>query len=516
MSHYDVWRSECAGLMSELEVKVKIHFVFAPPILKSRYGESWEGALPPLGILYLASYLRSKMEGLEIRATDGLIKGMEGTLSEVRAFRPDVLCASFYTAVALGAYKLINTVKAEFPDITVIVGGVHATALPGEALTHSATDVVVRGEGERTLFELIKLLNEFNSLSPTALKDIDGIVFLDEDGRIVQTRTRRYIADLDTIPFPAWDLLPMNDYRGYYLYKRAPEYSMLFSRGCPFDCTFCPNEVWKLSKPFVRVRSPQNVVDEMEKLIKEHGIKEVQDVSDELNNNIRNALAICNEINRRKLDITWRTLLRAYPLPEELVRAMAESGCWLISLGIETGNPETLEGVKKHFTLQQVERACRLLHQYGIKVQGLFMLFNVWERNGELGYETVQMSQNTIKFAERLVDQGLLDYTSWAIATPYPGSELYNIARRHGLIKGSLVGNWDAWIRDDPFVMKLPGISDRDQARLFRKASMLGVKCALKSGNIGMRDIGLTAKKAIGILRAEVKTRLQTLKLRSK
>jgi anaerobic magnesium-protoporphyrin IX monomethyl ester cyclase len=490
---------------------MKVHFVFAPPAHRLRYGESWEGALPPLGILYLASYLRSRIEGLELRATDGLLKGMQGALSEIRTFGPDVLCISFYTSVALGAYKVINTIKREFPNMKVIVGGVHATALPEEALTRSAADVVVRGEGEQTLFELIKLLSQANSFSQAALKDIDGIAFLDEGGQVVQTATRRYIVDLDTIPFPAWDLLPMSDYRGYYLYQRTPEYSMLLSRGCPFDCTFCPNEVWKLSNPWVRLRSPRNVVDEMERLVKEHGIKEIQDVSDELNNNVRNALGICEEIKRRKLDVTWRTLARAYPLPEELVKAMAESGCWLASLGIETGNAETLNGIEKHFTIEQVEQACSLLHQYGIKVQGLFMLFNAWEQDGELEYETVEMCENTLRFAGKLADKGLLDYASWAIATPYPGSELYGIACRHGLIKQSLTGEWDSWIRDDPFVMKLPGISDNDQARLFRRASVLGVKCALSSGNVGARDVGLAVKKGMSILGSEVRARLRQL-----
>jgi len=115
-------------------------------------------------------------------------------------------------------------------------------------------------------------------------------------------------------------------------------------------------------------------------------------------------MAICEEIKRRKLGISWKTQVRAHPLPEELIKAMADAGCWYVHLGIESGNPEVLKGVKKHITLEQITDACKKLKKYGIKVHGLFMLFNVWQEDGELKFEDVDMTRNTLSFAEKLVD----------------------------------------------------------------------------------------------------------------
>ena len=490
---------------------MKIHFVFAPPIIQPKLANTVEGMLPPMGILYLASYLRENLEGIEISATDGLVEGFDRTFLAVKSRRPDVLCVSSLTTTALGAYELINRAKKEIPGLVAIVGGPHASALPEDVLMRSAADVVVIGEGEETLFELVQLLMRTRKLDSRHLEKIRGIAFLDSDNRIHRTPIRPY-ANLDSIPFPARDLLPREDYRGYYFHKRAPEAPMMFSRGCPADCTFCSNLHWKLSKPFVRVRSPENVVDEMEELY-ELGYREIQDMSDEFNNNVRSATAVCKEIKNRGLDITWKTCLRAHPLPEEFVEAMAEAGCWLVMLGIESGNPETLEGIKKHITLEQTERACRLLKKYNIKVQGLFMLLNVWEQDGKLEYESVEMTRNTLRFIEKLVNQRLLDYIGWSIATPYPGSELYNIACRHNLIKENLVGNWDGWIRDDPFVMRLPGITDQEMARLKREGSIVRAKCILRSGNFGLKDLGFFAKKAAKVLLTEMSARFERLSL---
>ena len=486
---------------------MKVHFVFAPPIVHPQLSEMSEGMLPPLGILYLASFLRENIQDIEIQATDGLVKALDQTLSEVRSFEPDVLCVSSLTANTLGAYEVIKQAKAENPDLVVIMGGPHASALPEDVLTRSPADVVVIGEGEQTLLELIQLVIRAGKLDRRELERIKGIAFLDGEHAVRRTPIRPYV-DLDSIPFPARDILPRSDYRGYYLYKRTPEAPMMISRGCPADCTFCSNQHWKLSKPFLRSRSAQNVVDEMEELY-ELGYREVQDMSDEFNNDVKNAIAICEEIVHRRLDMTWKTCLRAHPLPEKLVTLMAQAGCWMVSMGIESGNEEALRGIRKFITLEQVEKACTLLKKHGIKVQGLFMLFNVWERNGKLEYESVEMTTNTLKFADRLIDQGLLDYIGWSITTPYPGSELYDIARRHSLIKENLDGNWDAWIRDDPFVMQLPDVSQLEMARLKRRGSIMRAKCMLRSGNIGWKDLGFLAKKAAKVLLTEIAARFE-------
>lgn len=486
---------------------MKIHFVFAPPLVKSKMAPLWEAALPPLGVLYLASYLQKSVSGIDLRVTDGLLRGMDQTIEEVRAFGPDVLCVSFFTGSALGAYHLINKLDAEIPNLYVIAGGPHATALPQDTLLKSSTDVVVRGEGEQVLAELVKFLVKSGKPSPDDLQMIQGVAFLNREHKLIMTPSPFLEPDLDKYPFPSWDLLPINEYRGYHLCKQTPEFPILFSRGCPHDCVFCPNEHWNLSKPKVRFRSPQNIVNEMDELVMNYGIREFNNLADELNNHPKVALEICNEIKRRKLGVSWKTMLRSDNVPEDLVRAMAEAGCWLVSLGIETGNPETMIGIKKHFSHEQIETACKLFKKYNMKVQGYFMLFNAWEEREKLYFEDCSVSMNTVNYAQRLFDAGLLDYMGWSVSTPYPGSELYQIAVRHNLIKPHMVDQWDEWAQNELFVMKFPNCSETDQIRVVRKAQTLGAKASIFRNGLRLKDIPMMTKTAIHTIRTEFSSR---------
>jgi len=485
---------------------MRIQLVFAPPLNKPRYDEWYEGHLPPLGILYLASYLRKSFTGLELKATDGLIHGMQKTYDEIAEFQPDVLGVSVYSAVAMGSYELINRVKNSFPKTLIVVGGPHPTALPEDVLDRSLSDVVVMGEGEITLNELVELFLDKGCWSAKKLEKIKGIAYRRGE-EVIKNSPRPYIEDLDSIPFPARDLLPIQDYHGYYFRKRTPEYPMIFTRGCPFECTFCSEEVWKLTKPYgvFRWRSPENILDEMEELHNNYGINEIQDVSDEFNGNPQNALEICEEKIHRGLDIPWKTMIRVHPLSPQLTQALLDSNCWQVSIGIESGNQETLDGVGKGFTFDQLENCLCLLKKYHIKTQGLFMLFNVWEEQGQLRFESVKASHKTIDFANSLVKKGLLQYTgNFGIATPYPGSKLYHIATKNKLIKPELVGQWDNWLVGDPIVMNLPGIKEKDQARLMTEGSLSISNCLWKEGHIGIRNLPDFIKRGLKVVRSEV------------
>jgi len=473
----------------------------------------WDAALPPLGILYLAAYLRREEPDVDISATDGVFQGWNETIKEVQESKPNILCVSFYTGSAIGAYNLINLIKAENPDLLVIAGGPHATALPKDVFANSMADIVVRGEGESILLSLIRKFKKSTYLSNDDLAKVKGIAFRKKDGAIqVNPNDSIQNINLDDIPFPAWDLLPITEYRGYHLSKQTPEAPILFSRGCPHDCVFCPNEHWNLSKPKVRFRSPKNIGDEMEELARNYGIREFNNLADELNNHPRVALEICNEIKRRKLGITWKTMLRSDNVPENLVRAMAESGCWLVSLGIETGNPETMIGIQKHFSHEQIEIACKLIKKYNLKVQGYFMLFNAWEERGKLFFEDCASSMNTVNYAQRLFDAGLLDYMGWSVSTPYPGSELYKIAVRHNMIKPQMVNRWDEWAQTELFVMKFPNCSESEQIRVVRKAQTLGAKASILRNGLRLKDIPMMTKTAIFTIRTEIYSRFGNTK----
>ena len=246
-------------------------------------------------------------------------------------------------------------------------------------------------------------------------------------------------------------------------------------------------------------------MDEIERLYNDYGIREFFDCSDEFNNNVSHALAICEEIKKRGLKIAWKTSVRAAPLPEELAKAMAESGCWYVLIGIETGNLETMKGIRKHITFEQVENACRVLHKYNIRVNGLFMLYNVWGENGELRHETTDMVKNTFRYMDYLVKKGLLDYVGWSITMPYPGSELYQIAVKYNLIKPEYVGNWDKWLIGDSYVMQLPGVDHKAQVRMKTRGQLLRARMILKRREFQMKDVGYFMKKALKLAQNEFK-----------
>lgn len=483
---------------------MKIHFIMAPPIKSPKLGELSEGRIPPLGILYLASYLRENVNNLQLKVTDGIMEGFEKTISEVKKFQPDIVGISYYTLCALGAYKLIDEIKKEDPNTFVIAGGPHATALPKEALEKSDVDAIVIGEGEATVHELVSLFARGKHKEISFLEKVAGIAYKD-NGQVRLTSTRQHIKDLDSIPIPARDLINMGDYKGWYVSKERKEAAIFSTRGCPYSCTFCSNIVWRKAKPYIRVRSPRKVVDEIEELIRQYGIREVYDCCDEFNINTKFALAVCEEIKRRRLDIQWKVAVRATPLSEELVRAMAEAGCWYVLMGIESGNKNALKGINKHITLEEVETACRLFKKHNIKVQGLFMLYNVWEEDGELRYEDTEMVKKTFKYASELFNKGLLDYIGWSITVPYPGSKLYEIATKFNLIKPEYIGNWDYWLSKDGYVMQLPGITNATQIRMKTIGSILRAKMLVRNRDFKMKDMSWLVGKASKIVINELK-----------
>jgi radical SAM superfamily enzyme YgiQ (UPF0313 family) len=454
-----------------------------------------------MGILYLASHLRSRMPKTTIKATDGCRIGFDRTWREIAAFRPDVLGISFYTTTACGAAALARQCKQSMPGTTVVMGGPHATALPLQTLEEANADFVVVGEGEETFCEIVR--HRLESAPDHQAYTLQGVWAIEGNGpgkRIHQNPPSQFIHRLDSLAFPAWDLVNLADYRGWFLSKQWPEATILSARGCPYDCTFCSNEVWKSSRPTLRLRSAKNVCDEVEYLYRTQGVREFFDQADEFNNSMKNALEICRELTRRNLGLTWKCQLRVKPFTDELARAMAEAGCWYVHLGIESANQETIDGTKKKTQVADVPDTCRVLKKHGIKVLGLFMLYNVWEQDGRLRFEDSRMSLRTLDFARDLFDKRLIDYISWSVATPYPGSELYELALRHGLIDPRLLRGWELWQKKQLFVMSLPGLNRKEQESVKRKGEWLRVRWLLRNRQFGLKDLPFLLGRGLHVM----------------
>jgi radical SAM superfamily enzyme YgiQ (UPF0313 family) len=469
---------------------MKIHLIFAPTTFSLNYGDLGKGVGPPLGILYIAAYLRkyNSPSSYDITITDGLLDGYDKTLDIACEVGADIIGISAVTHNILGAYKLIDTIKERLPGSKIILGGPHPTAMPEEAFERSTPDVVVVGEGEETFRELV-CSYEGGEDSVDELKRIDGIC-IEDDSEVITTSTRKFISDLDTLPFPARDLVDMKRYNGYPMSRGQKSTIFLSSRGCPFSCTFCSDNVWKTSTPRFRTRSPKNIADELQELTRQ-GFDGFFDQSDEFNSNLEHAKAVLREIISRDLEINLQCQFRAKPVDDELVSLMKKAGFWYIHLGIESGNAETLVGVKKKVTLEDVEHCCAILQGHGIRIWGLFMFFNIWEDNGNLFHEDYDKSLNTLEYAKELYKKKLINFFGGSITTPIPGSPLWDTALRHNLIKEECLGNYDLWFfkRELRLISKVPGVPETDIFKLHQKTYKFTIRSLMKERVITISNL---------------------------
>ncbi|MCJ7610943.1 MAG: B12-binding domain-containing radical SAM protein [Candidatus Aminicenantes bacterium] len=439
----------------------------------------YHAAFPNLGLLYLAGALRARFGGAcPILWLDPL-RNLKEHLDSLDAFRPDIYGLSFAYFTRELAANVIGRVRSRFPALPIVCGGPMPTASPRQILEETAADVCVRGEGEEALCDLV---DSFGGRG-RGLKDIPGIAYTTPDGKVVETAHRTPVSDLDRIPLPAWDLVDFRKYGGWYMHRASPQAHVLANRGCPYDCVYCSNPVWKYGKPWLRLRSPAGIAEEV-RLLYGLGVREVYLSADELNVNERWAREVCEAIaalGRR--DLFLNANIRPDVMTPELAQAFRRAGLWIAHLGIESGNQKTLDGVGKKVTLEQIVDCCRILKGAGIKVFGFVMLFHAWEEAGHLRWESPEDVDRTLVFCRRLLKDKLMDYLSWQTATPMPGSRLWDIAVRHGLLPHRAIrGIFERNLR-------LPGVTDKDVQRALRRGLWLKGLAALRNGGFPIRHV---------------------------
>lgn len=438
---------------------------------------------PSMAMTYLIGYARARIPSAQhsYHYIDGH-RNLRELISTLDELIPDIFGVTVSACTSTLTYKTVNVVKEKYPQILALVGGPHATADPEHVLSHCKADIVVRGEGEVTFCELI---DHYNG-NGKSLDEIDGISYRDGEGKIRHTNKRALIRNLDDIPMPAWDFVSdFNAYPGMHFRKAMPQSYVLCSRGCPFDCNFCSNPVWKDNKPWIRLRSPEKIAAEVQWLY-ELGVREIYLGADELNVKVDWAEEICDRIASlgHTDDLYFHIDARADKLTPQLVNKMANINIWLAHLGIESGNQRTLDGIGKKVTIEEIVEACRMFQSSGIKVFGFLMLFHVWEdAEGNLCWESVEDVQNTIHFVKKLFKERLLNYTSWQVATPYPGSRLWNTAVKHKLVKDP-----ETYHGIRTMAMKIPGVSENDVKKAVRKGVALKTYYALRTGNINWHE----------------------------
>lgn len=367
--------------------------------------------IPPLGLAYIASYLR--MQGHECSILDGIAqpKPLAEILATARDF--EVVGITAVSTNAVRAAELIRAFKDGGLQAPIVVGGPHVTALP-ESLLRFGADVAVIGEGEVAMLELA---NRLTLPGPRNLQDILGVAFL-EGGNLVLTPRRPVLANLDEIPPPARDLLPMHLYRSSITRAtQQPSHSMLTSRGCPGACTFCSKKTFGTT---VRYFSVGRIVEEFFELRDRYGARDIAVWDDSFVSDPDTVLAVCEELTRRRFGITFSVEARVDSVDRATLAALKKAGCTYIAYGIESGSQRLLDYMNKRVTKEQIREAIRLTKEAGLAIRAYFML--------GMPSETAQEMQETIDFAKELN----VELASFTVFTPLPGTVEYQRALKSG------------------------------------------------------------------------------------
>ncbi len=356
----------------------------------------------PMGIAYIAGVLEHN--GNEVQILDLLVSkySKEKIKRRLEEYQPDIVGVTSVTMNYPVASDILNYCKSVNKDIVTVIGGPHVTFCPVETLNEAPwIDVVVRGEGEQTMLDIV---------SGKKLDDIDGIAFR-ADG-IKLTGERRLIENLDELPLPARHLFPLSRYHALDVHA-----SVIAGRGCPFNCIFCVGS--KMGGRRARYRNPKLVVDEVEQALA-YGFKEVNFEDDLLTLNHRHVYTICDEIIARGLKFNWSVFSRADTVNLELLRRMKEAGCTWMLYGVESGNQQILNTVKKKITLEKIREGVRLGKEAGINVLASFII--------GLPGETKETLKETDQFAQELEAS-----YGFNVLSPFPGTEVREKAEEYGI-----------------------------------------------------------------------------------
>lgn len=425
---------------------MKVLFV-NPPQTASKY--KFMGVIaPPLGIAYMAGVLQENnidVEILDASAEDMDFKDVE---KELLKRKPDLVALTALTPTIGRALETAQIVKETLPDSIVVMGGYHPTFNFIETLEDENVDIVIRGEGEYIMLNLVQALENQSSLH-----DVKGIVFEDKNSKeIVVNPEAPLIQDLDELPFPALNLLPMKKYR--LLDMDTHMTTMITTRGCPMQCSFCSSAAMHGKK--IRERSVENIVDEIEYLNTNYDIDTIAFMDDTFTLKKRKVMAICDEILKRNIEIMWGCTSRVDTLDEKLLKKMKEAGCITIFIGVESADQQQLDNMCKNTTIAKIENAFKIAHKLKIRTIASVAL-------GMPG-DTKEIMNKTVKFVHKLKP----NYAIYSLATPYPGTRFYKEAFEKNLIK---IKDWSKYTLITP-ILETIDCSLNDMRKIQAKAFM--------------------------------------------
>jgi len=372
-----------------------------PPVF--RVDEPWYDTPPFVrtGLAYIAGYIRQFPE-FEVKIIDCKYErlGFEETLERVLEFNPDVVGMGAFTNEIKPAAHLAALIKKQIPKTVIVAGGVHLTAIPERTLDEfSEFDIGVVGEGEITFYELCYALKYKKTLH-----DISGLVFRDK-GKNIVTPPRERVLDQDSIPFPAWDLLPSAD-----------KYVVMSLRGCPFNCIFCMNPNGRIA----RTRSIDSVIEELELIADTYGPKEIMFGDELFSVDMDRTKILLNEMIKHGLHkkLRWWIQTHVRFVDKEICLLMKKAGCIKMGLGIETGDEEKLKNTGKGTTMDMIVKARQAAKEANLFVETYFIIGQP--------EETLESMKKTIQLAVKMNP----DLPIFGIMSPYPGTEIARLAAK--------------------------------------------------------------------------------------
>ena len=379
----------------------------------------------PLNLAYLAAFIREKVN-CEIQVMDCENKGLSyGEIQkQVKDIKPDVVGITFPTPSFEHVVKITEDIKSTGYPTKVVVGGAHPSDFPKETAFIPSIDFVVFGEGEITFLELIEAIRDGRD----EYSGIKGIAYK-RGGEVIVNEERPLLEDIDTLPFPARDLFDLSLYYPAATKKVSnfKSTSIISSRGCPYDCIHCISKlIWKQR---VRYRSLDSLIREIKHCIDTYDIREFNFYDDTFTINKKRVMDFAKRISSEKIEIAWICFGRVNTIDAEMAEAMKNAGCRKVSFGLESGSQKILDIMRKQSTLKMAREAVRVVNAAGMQVHASFMIGNIGE--------TPKTIRETIDFAKSLD----LDNATFFITAPFPGTELYRIAKNKGFIAPDVT--WD-------------------------------------------------------------------------
>jgi anaerobic magnesium-protoporphyrin IX monomethyl ester cyclase len=403
---------------------------------------------PPIGLASIAAYLEKN--GAECIIIDANVteEKPEEIFARLKAFNPDVVGIQMNVVTAKAGVELAKICRDD-PSIKakVVLGGPFATSKYEKLMGDTGAFAIVRGEGEQTFLEFCQA-KDYHT--------IEGLAFKDKDGKVVITKERELFPDINQFPYPAYHLLP--DLRKYRSRSRKKPFAPIFtSRGCPFRCTFCNANIF--GKTF-RARSPENVIREIDMLVKKYGVKQIDIIDDNFSEDVPRAEKIIDLIISRdyNLAINFQNGLRADRLTKKLVHKMKLAGVYKTGIGIESANAGIRNKIKKGLNIKCVEQAIQWCREEGIISIGFFML----------GFpdDTEETLQETIDYAIR-VNPSLANFS---LVVPLPGTELYDQVKANNWFTKSIEDGSSTGYYSDNFYYTTPNLKQETVLEYQKKA----------------------------------------------